>query len=143
MQEVPRPAPRPWSSLDNRAGTGNLPGSCGRIPKRPAYPAGGMYGLVGVEVVQEGEEGTIGPPPAQPVEEGVVDPARVAGLEADPLLVVEVAATEDVLEDPAPRDRAAQEGSRRQRIILEMGEAPIQPGLVSAAVACSPTNPAV
>ncbi len=33
-----------------------------------------------------------------------------------------------------PGDRAAQEGPRRQRVILEMGEAPIQPGLVTAAV---------
>ena len=87
-----------------------------------------------VEVVQEGEEGAIRPPSPQPVEEGVVDPARIAGLEVDPLGVVEVAATEDVLEDPASSNRAAEQGSRRQRVIFVMGEAPIQPGLVTAAL---------
>ena len=31
----------------------------GRMPNRPAYPAGGMYGLVSVEIVEEGEERAI------------------------------------------------------------------------------------
>ncbi len=92
----------------------------------------GHIRIVGVEAVHEGEERAIRPPPAQPVEEGVVDPARVAGLEADPLPVVEVAAAEDVPEDPAPGDRAAQQESRRERIVLVMREAAIQPGLVTA-----------
>src|SRR5262245_12473315 len=90
--------------------------------------------VVSVEAIQEGEEGAVLPPPvAQPAKEGVVDPARVAGLEADPLPIVKVAAN-DVLEDPAPRDRAAQQVPWRQRVIFVMNETSIQPGLVTAVV---------
>ena len=52
---------------------------------------------MGVEIVQECEEGTIRPPLAQPVQEGIVGPVRAAGLEADPLDVVIEATIQDVL----------------------------------------------
>ena len=91
---------------------------------------------MGVEVVQEGEEGTIGPPSAQPVEEGVVDPAAHRGIGGRSTSVVHGTAAEIrmFVEDPLPGNRATEERPRSQRVILEMGEAPIQPGLVIAAV---------
>src|ERR1700734_3293021 len=96
--------------------------------------------LVGVEVVEISEEGTVGPSPVQPVEKGRVDLPGTARLEADPLLAVKVTATQDVREDPVPGDRAGEEGLWRQRVVLEMGEASTQPGLVTAAVGvrCEP-----
>ena len=110
-----------------------IPRDLGPDPETARIFRRGHVRVVSVEVVQEGEKGAISLPAPQPVEKGVVDPARIAGLEVDPLLVVEIAASEDVLEDPASGDRAAQEETRRQRVILVMGEAPIQPGLVTAA----------
>ena len=97
-----------------------LPSRKSVIPRRPGpdpeaarISRRGYVRRVGVEIVQEREEGTIRPPPAQPVEEGFVDPARTAGLEADPLHVVIVAAIQDVLEDPVPGNRATEEGPRQ------------------------------
>ena len=43
-RDVPYPHRVHASSPDNRTGTGNRRGVWGRIPKRPAYPAGGTYG---------------------------------------------------------------------------------------------------
>jgi hypothetical protein len=90
---------------------------------------------VGVELVDEGEERTIRRPSAQPVGEGPVDFARATRLKADPFLVVMVAETQEILlEDPLPADGATDEGPRCQREIIIMGEAPIQPGFVVAAI---------
>ena len=45
----------------------------------------GHVRVVSVEVVEKGEKGAIRLPSPQPVQEGVVDPVRIAGLEVDPL----------------------------------------------------------
>ena len=93
-----------------------------------------------IKVVQKREKGTIGPPSPQPLEESVVDLSYTAGLEVDPLLVVEVVPTDeiaeaqDILEDPLPCHRPSEDRPRRQRIIRVVGEAPRKSGLVSAAV---------
>ena len=89
---------------------------------------------MGVEVVEKGEKGAIRPPSTQPVQEGVVDPGASRDCSSIHFLVVEVAATEDALEDPVSSNGAAKQGSRRQRVVLVMGEAAIQPSLVTAAI---------
>ena len=94
----------------------------------------GNVRLVGVEVVQEGEEGAIRPPSRQPVQERLVDLARASGLEADPLLDVEAAQIHHVLEDPLAVNRATEQGPRSERVILVMSEAASQAGLVITAV---------
>ena len=88
-----------------------------------------------VEVVQKGKEGPIGRPPGQPIQESIIELLRTARLKGDPLLVVEVAETQDILEDPVARDRAGEDRPRRKRVIIEMVKAPTQAKFV-AATAC-------
>ena len=90
--------------------------------------------LVGVEVVQEGEEGAIRPAPTQPREEGLVELVCMAGLQVDPLPVEEATGIQDVLEDPLARNRASEQGPRRQRVVFVMGKPPRQPALITTAV---------
>jgi hypothetical protein len=85
--------------------------------RRPDSEAPGMSGgryvrRMGVEVVQEGKERAIHPPPAQPIEECVVDCTRTARLEADPLFFVIIAETDDVLECPLAGNRATHDRQR-------------------------------
>ena len=70
---------------------GNPAGS-GPDPEAALKFRRGNVWVVGVEVIQEGEEGAIRPPPAQPIEEDCVDLTRIPRLEADPFLIVEIAA---------------------------------------------------
>ena len=110
-----------------------VPWVLGADPEAAGISRRGHVRVVGVEIVEEGEEGRSCRLP-QPAEKGIVDPTRIAGLELDPFLLVEVAASEDVRQDPASRDRAAQEETRRQREILVISKPSIQTRLIIAAV---------
>ena len=89
---------------------------------------------MGIEVIEESKKRPIGPTPAQPVEEGFVGPVCTARLETDPFDVVIEATIENVLEEPVPGHRTADERPGRQREILEMGESAGQPCFKVAAV---------
>jgi hypothetical protein len=109
-------------------------GGPGRDPEAARMIGSGYVRLMRIEVIQKGEKGTVGSPSAQPPPETVVARAPIAGLKADPLHAVENAEAQDIPEDPVAGDRAGQDRQRRQQVVVEMGEAPIQAGLVGAAV---------